>query len=62
MHYHCIDNPRKLCPICPPTEEDTDVGKDASVDENVNMNEDEDGGDEDEIEVLPDTSSKKRKG
>ena len=42
MHYACIDNPRKLCPICPLTEEiDADVDdSDVNVDEDVNMDED----------------------
>ena len=59
MHYHCINNPRKLCPICPSTEEDTDVGKDASVDED----EVEDADDE-EVETQPEiqSSSKGKNG
>jgi hypothetical protein len=45
VHYACIDNPHKLCPICPSTEEiDVDVDDDVvNVDEDVNMDEDEDG-------------------
>ncbi len=66
VHYHCINNPRKLCPICPPTEEDTDVGKDASVDEDVNMDEDEveDADDDEEVETQPEiqSSSKGKNG
>ena len=64
MHYHCIDNSRKLCPICPPTEEDTDVGKNASVDEDVNMDEDEvEDADDEEVETQPEiqSSSKSKK-
>jgi TATA-binding protein-associated factor Taf7 len=57
VHYRCINNPRKLCPICPSTKEDTNVDKDANVDEDVNMDEDEDededeDGDE-EVETQP---------
>ena len=58
MHYHCIDNSRKLCPICSPTEEDTDVGKNASVDENVNMDEDEvEDADDEKVETQPEIQS-----
>ena len=49
VHYHCIDNPRKLCPICPSTEEGADV------DEDVNMDEDEDG--DEEVETQPEIQS-----
>ncbi|CAG8831987.1 30128_t:CDS:1, partial [Racocetra persica] len=24
IHYNCIDNPQKLCPICPPTDMEID--------------------------------------
>src|ERR1043166_9695861 len=34
IHYNCIDNPQKLCPICPSTDEDTDVDEDVNMDEN----------------------------
>src|ERR1043166_6379862 len=60
VHYHCIDNPRKLCPICPSTEEGTDDDEDVNVDEDinldkdVNMDEDDDGDDGDEeVETQP---------
>src|SRR2546421_12578067 len=45
VHYACIDNPRKLYPICPSTEEiDADVDDDdVNVDEDVNMDEDGNG-------------------
>ena len=44
MHYYCIDNPRKLYPICPSTKEiDANVDDNVNVDEDVNMDEDEDG-------------------
>ncbi|CAG8712902.1 12295_t:CDS:1, partial [Dentiscutata erythropus] len=26
IHYNCIDNPQKLCPICPPTDMKIDDG------------------------------------
>ncbi|CAG8723309.1 18218_t:CDS:2, partial [Gigaspora rosea] len=26
IHYNCIDNPQKLCPICPPTDMEIDDG------------------------------------
>lgn len=43
MHYACIDNPRKLCPICPSTDEiDADMDDDdVNVDDDVNIDEDE---------------------
>ncbi|CAB4393246.1 unnamed protein product [Rhizophagus irregularis] len=59
VHYGCIDNPQKLCPICPSTEEDTNVDKDANVDEDVNMDEDEveDGDSDEEVETQPEIQS-----
>ena len=57
MHYHCIDNSRKLCPICSSTEEGADDNEDVNVDEDinldkdVNMDEDDDG--DEEVETQP---------
>ena len=44
VHYNCIDNPRKLCPICPSTDMEPEEEEEMSVDG----------------EEQPDTSSKKR--
>ena len=68
MHYACIDNPRKLCPICPSTEEiDADVDDDdddVNVNEDVNMDEDGDGEKEElsqpEIQSSSNGKNKKR--
>jgi hypothetical protein len=64
VHYHCIDNPRKLCPICPSTEEiDADVKDDDVADEDVNMDEDGDGedGEDEEVETVPLESTQSKK-
>ncbi|CAG8705822.1 6007_t:CDS:1 [Cetraspora pellucida] len=44
IHYNCIDNPQKLCPICPSTNMEPEEEEEMSVDG----------------EEQPDTSSKKR--
>src|ERR1044072_3887803 len=63
VHYACIDNPCKLCPICPSTEEiDADVDDgDVNVDEDVNMDEDEDGDEKVETQPKIQSSSKGKK-
>lgn len=48
VHYACIDNLCKLCPICPSTDEiDVDVDdNDVNVNDDVNMDKDGDGEEE----------------
>src|SRR5204863_3953501 len=59
VHYYCINNPCKLCPICPSTDANVNDDVNVNVDKDVNMDEDEDGDDDgdEEVETQPEIQS-----